>query len=183
MGTRSLQMSAKYLTRMYLPRLVPLVASIAPTLVEFALYGAFVGIVVGYETGFGGGFPLELGVDTLLLPLSLLLIALIATSLSLWTAVYGARGRDARWSVRAVLNVWLLLTPVIYPLSAVPAGYRTAAELNPVTAPMEMLRRALFGVGDVTALGVGVCAGFILVVGGLGLLFFGRHEANALDNL
>ena len=104
-------------------------------------------------------------------------------SLSLWSAVLGIRGRDARWTVRAILNVWMLMTPVIYPLSAVPDGYRTVAELNPFTAPMEMVRRALFGAGDVTALGLGVTAGFAIVVGGLGLMFFCRHEATALDHV
>ncbi len=181
MGTRSLQMSARYLKRMYLPRLAPLVASVAPALLDFALYAGFGALAVAYFTVFDGGFPLELGVHTLLLPAALALLLALVIALSAWTAVFGARGRDARFTVRAVLGVWMLLTPVIYPLSAVPSGYRTAAELNPLTAPMEMVREAVFHNGDVTTLGLSVSVGFIAVVGALGLAFFARSEATAMD--
>ncbi len=182
MGTRSLQMSAKYLNSMYLPRLVPVFAAAAPGLVELVLYAAFAVLAVAYMTTFDDGWPLDLAADAvLLLPAAIVLIVAVGISLSLWTAVLGTHLRDTRWTVRAVLGVWMLLTPVIYPLSAVPDGYRTAAELNPLTAPMEMIRTALFGVGDVTSLAVGVTIGFVAVVGALGLVWFGRAEATALD--
>ncbi len=181
-GTRSMQMSSRYLKRMYLPRMVPLVASAGSGLVEYLLYSAFAVIVVVYYT-IHSGWPLRLGLNTLLLPFGLILILGVGWSLSLWTAPFGAHGRDARWTVRAIMHIWLLLTPVIYPLSAVPEPYRNVAEFNPLTAPMEMVRDAMFGNGDVTGLSIGVTIAMILVVGSLGLRFFNRSEALALDYL
>jgi lipopolysaccharide transport system permease protein len=180
-GTRCFQMSARYLKRMNIPRLVPLVASPAMGIVEFVLYGVFALFVVAYYAIFEGTVPLALGLNTLLLPLALLTIIALGLSLSLWTSIPGARGRDTRWSVRSVLGVWMLLTPVIYPLSAVPHGVRTAAELNPMSAPMEMVREAVFGNGEVTATGLLATAGATALIGTLGLMFFSRSEKTALD--
>src|SRR5437763_160305 len=94
-----------------------------------------------------------------------------------------ARARDVRWSLRYALSFWFLITPVIYPLSQVPSGYRTAAELNPLAAPVELIRYGLLGVGRFPPLAIATSIGSIVVVGGLGLLFFNSREASALDNL
>jgi lipopolysaccharide transport system permease protein len=182
-GTRSMQMAGRFLKRMYLPRLVPLVASCSSGLLEFALYGVFGVFVVIYYTIHDGAFPLRLGINTLLLPAGLILILLLGWSLCLYTAVFGTHGRDTRFAVRSVLHVWMLLTPVIYPLSAVPAQFKTVAECNPMSMPMEMVRDGLFHNGDITALGLAVTIGTIVVVGFFGLRFFNRSEAMALDYL
>jgi lipopolysaccharide transport system permease protein len=80
-----------------------------------------------------------------------------------------------------VLNLWMLLTPVIYPLSAVPEQVKTAAELNPMTAPMEMVRDAVFDNGDVTSTSLLASLGAVAVIGTFGLMFFSRSEKTALD--
>lgn len=180
-GTRCFQMSGKYLKRMYLPRLAPLVGCMGPAIVMYLLFCVFTTLVVGYYVTLEDHFPLDLGLQTLLLPAGLVLILALALSLSLWTSIFGAHGRDARWTVRAVLGVWMLLTPVIYPLSAVPDGFQTVAQINPMTAPMEMVRQALFGNADVTTLSLAVTVATIAVVGSLGFAFFNRSESTALD--
>ncbi|OAI40145.1 hypothetical protein AYO39_01955 [Actinobacteria bacterium SCGC AG-212-D09] len=181
-GTRCLQMSSRYLKRMYLPRLIPLIASAASGIVEYLLYTGFGVFVVLYYVIFKHQFPLKLGLNTLLLPASILLILGMAWSLSSWTSPFGVRGRDARWTVRAILHFWNLLTPVIYPLSAVPAEFKTIAEINPMTAPMEMIREAVFDKGDITTTSLASTIGTIAIVGSLGLVFFTRSETKALDD-
>jgi lipopolysaccharide transport system permease protein len=116
-----------------------------------------------------------------MLPFAVLSIVLLGISLSLWTSIPGMHGRDARWTVRAILHVWMLLTPVIYPLSAVPAKYQKIELFNPMTAPMEAVRKSIFDKGIVTATGVASTVVAIAVIGGFGLVFFNRREAVALD--
>jgi lipopolysaccharide transport system permease protein len=180
-GTRSLQMFGRYLRRMYLPRLVPVVASAASGLAEFLLYLTFGVFVTIYYTFHDGSFPLHFGLNTLMLPFAVLAIVLLGLSLSLWTSIPGMHGRDARWTVRAILHVWMLLTPVIYPLSAVPAQYQKLDLFNPMTAPMEAVRKSIFDKGTVTVTGVTSTVVAILVIGGFGLVFFNRREAAAVD--
>ena len=55
---------------------------------------------------------------------SVVLILAFAFSLTVWTSVWQARARDTRFALRYVVSFWLYFTPVIYPMSLVPANIR-----------------------------------------------------------
>lgn len=181
--TRSVELNRRFLKRMYVPRLTLLAAAIFPSGLWFVLYAAIAVIVLGYFAIVDGTLYLVAS-PALLLPVAgLCLIVALALAIGLWTSVYGAQARDVRFGLSYVLNVWIFLTPVLYPLSIVPDKYRTLAELNPMTAPVEMVRFGLFGTGGVPLLGLGATVATIAILGGFGLWFFIRSEAAALDNL
>jgi lipopolysaccharide transport system permease protein len=183
-GTRSLEINGRYLKRIYVPRLVVLLAAVAPGLLWATVYGLLLAIVLGYYLVADGVFHLHLGADTLLAIGGLALIVLLALAIGLWTSVFGGLGRrDPRFIVRQVLHVWFYLTPVIYPLSLVPASIRDVMSANPLTAPMEMVHRGLLGDGDIQTSGLIVTIATIVVVGALGLRFFDSSESRALDRL
>jgi lipopolysaccharide transport system permease protein len=78
-------------------------------------------------------------------------------------------------------QVWMFASPIAYPVSAVPEGWRLLYGLNPMVSVVEGFRWALlgkappdFGVMAVSALGVMVC----LV---LGVFFFKRMERTFAD--
>jgi lipopolysaccharide transport system permease protein len=114
---------------------------------------------------------------------ALVLTFALCAAIGLFTSVYGAQARDVRFSLNYAMGFWYFFTPVLYPLSTVPSSYRTLMELNPMTAPMEMFRNGIFGTGGVPMLGLAATIVTIVVVGSLGLRFFIRSEAAALDNL
>lgn len=182
-STRSLELNKRLLKRLYIPRLVVLIGSAGAGLAMFFVYISFALGFVVYYYATSGTTHLGLGLNTLAVPVGLLMVLLIALSIGLWLSIYSARARDVRWTLRYALSFWFLITPVIYPLSQVPSGYRTAAELNPMAAPIEMIRYGLLGVGHFPPLALAVSIAAILVVGGGGLWFFNRSEASALDNL
>jgi ABC-type polysaccharide/polyol phosphate export permease len=64
-----------------------------------------------------------------------------------------------------------------------PDGYRTIGELNPMTAPIQMVKKGLLGVGEVPMLSLGTMLGTLAILGTLGLWFFVKSEAAALDSL
>ena len=182
-GTRSIEMNRRFLRRLYLPRLTLLLAALAPSALRFAMYMVIALVAFAYYGLVEGELYLELQAETLLLPAGLLLAVLLALSLACWTSVYGAYARDVRFGMGYALSFWYFLTPVIYPLSAVPENLRTLASLNPMTTPIEMVRLGVFGKGEVLASGLASTGLVILVIGGLGLWFFDRSEARALDSV
>jgi ABC-type polysaccharide/polyol phosphate export permease len=72
---------------------------------------------------------------------------------------------------------------VLYPLDSLHGIYRTAALINPVTAPLEMIKSGLIHNGVYHPLNVLVTVASIFVLGISGFWFFNRAEANALDRL
>lgn len=182
-ATRSIELNRGPLGRMYIPRLTTLVAAVAPGLLDYVIYGGLTLAALLYYAASDGVLYLELGLGLLAAGAGLVLIVLLGLSVGLWTSVYAVQARDVRFGLSYFLSFWFFLTPVIYPLSTVPEGYRSALAFNPMTAPIELVKGGVLGQGEASALALAVTLGTILVVGGLGLVFFGRSEARALDSL
>lgn len=182
-GTRTIEQAQGVLRRLYVPRLTCLLGALVPSGVNFLLYVAMVLIAVGYYTLVDGAFPLTFGPNTPLIAVGLLAGIALALAIACWTSILGAQARDVRFSIAYILSFWFFLTPVIYPLSEVPAGLETIASLNPMTAPIEMIRLGLFGAGELPLTATLSTVIVTLVVGVPGLWFFNRSEAAALDAL
>ena len=180
-ATRSLSMNKRYLKRFYVPPIVLLVASAGIGVLELMVTLAFLAVAIVAYAIVDQTLYLQLSLATLLFPVGVLLLALLGLMVGTWTAVTELRVRDPRFLVRIALGFWTYLTPVIYPLSAVPEGIRPYAALNPVTAPIEMIRHAVFGNGDVHLTSIAMTVAVIVIIGGRGLRRFVRSEARVLD--
>jgi len=95
-----------------------------------------------------------------------------------------ARYRDLAGFIPVGTQLWMYASPVVYPLSTIPAGtIRRFVLLNPVTMDMELVRRALLGVGSVE---IRYLAASLLITAALlllGLALFGRVERTFLDTV
>ena len=182
-GTRSQELNRNLLRRLYIPRLLLLLSAAVPACVEAGMYAVMAAaVLVGFRL-FDGVWYLEPGLTGLwLLPGFALLLALGLT-IGLWTAHTSSRARDVRFVQGYLIGFLFYITPVIYPLSSSPQRYRILAELNPVTAPIEMVKSAVLGTAGPTPVALVSCFVVIAVGCTSGLLWFGRQEAAALRGL
>ena len=77
------------------------------------------------------------------LPLWLLPVVLYGTSLALLLASLGVYVRDITQIMPAVSSLLMFLTPIFYPLTAIPVNMRRLFELNPVAWAADSLRGLL----------------------------------------
>lgn len=180
-SARSLEMNRGIIRKIYVPRLTMLFGSASLGLAFFAVYVVMTGAAIGYYYLTDGVVYFEVGVRLLLALGGIGLILLLAWSFGLWLSVIGAQARDVRFSLRFFTGFWFFLTPVIYPISEIPDQYRFLASINPVTAPIEMIKNGVLGIGQVPPGALVVTFATILVVGGIGWVFFERSEAAAVD--
>jgi len=85
----------------------------------------------------------SLSIQMLWLPLWLLPVVLYGTALSLLLSSLGVYVRDIGQAMPAVISLLMFLTPIFYPLAAVPANLRSFFEINPVGWAAESLRGLL----------------------------------------
>lgn len=182
-STRSLELNRKFLRRLYLPRLTIIAGATFPAVVIYLVYIVLIAIALGYYLLVDGRLYLQLGPESVLALAGLGLFVALALSVGLWLSVYAAQARDVRFFLSYVLGFWFFLTPIVLPLQQVPAGFRTIMELNPATAPVELVRQGLLGTEPVLASSLISTFVVLAVVGGSGLWFFTRSEAAALDSL
>lgn len=79
----------------------------------------------------------------LLLPLVLLPLALFTLGLSWILASLGVYLRDVGQIVGVFTTALLFLSPIFYPVTALPAEYQTLLHLNPLTSIIEQTRQVL----------------------------------------
>jgi len=181
-ATRSLELNGGLLTRLYVPRVILPLATMVPGAVYFAVHAAvFAGALVYYKWADGVWY-----LDTswlIVAPVAIFLIVVFAFAIGMWTSVLGAQARDVRFGLGYVLEFWVYLTPVVYPMSRVPESIAWAVSLNPMTVFVVAFRGALMG-GEgprpwewVTAIAI---VGTLLA---LGMAYFHKAESEAVDSL
>lgn len=160
--------------KVYFPRLVIPLAKVTAPLLDFAI--AFVVLLV--LMAFYGVAPSF----KLLATIPLILIAgLLALAIGLWLGPVNVRFRDVKHTVPFMLQIGMYASPIVYPLSQVPAEWQTLYSLNPMVGVIEGFRWAVFDRGhpDFAALGIGLAVIAVLLVAGL--VFFKNQERTFAD--
>ena len=82
--------------------------------------------------------------EILLLPVALLPFAVFVLGLSWFLAALGVYLRDITQFVGVAVTALMFLTPIFYPLSALPEGYRQIVQLSPITSAVNQARDLMF---------------------------------------
>lgn len=132
----SIASNAPILKKMALPREVFPVSAVTTALFDFLM--AFV-ILIGMMMYFSVPFTRFL----VWLPVLLVMTAVLALSIGMFMASIGTFKRDFILATPFLMQFWLMLTPIIYPLSSVPEKYRNIYVLNPMVGIIEGFRDIL----------------------------------------
>jgi len=150
--------SANLITKVYFPRLIIPSAAVGAALVDFAI--AFV-ILIGLMVYYGVAVTWSI----VMLPVLILLTTLLALGVGMWLSALNVKYRDIRYALPFVIQLWMFVTPIIYPSSLVPEKWRWMLALNPLTGIIEGYRAALLGREfDWTALGISTVIMLVLLV-------------------
>jgi lipopolysaccharide transport system permease protein len=118
----------------------------------------------------------------LLFPLLITPLVLLALGLSWFLSAWGVFIKDMTQIVPVFIQMLLFLSPVFYPVGAVPATLRPFYQYNPLGAVIETSRAVV--IGQSVELGAwGVAFGFCLVVSILGYAFFQHSREEFADAL
>jgi lipopolysaccharide transport system permease protein len=170
----SLVGDAQLIRKVYFPRLImPLAAVVSPA-IDFSLaFILLLGMMVLY------GVSPTWGV--VMLPAFLLLALTTALAVGLWLSALNVRYRDVRHTIPFLTQCWMYASPVVYPVSVVPEGWRSLYALNPMVGVIEGFRWALLGKEspDVGVMAVSAVAVIGLLIGGL--IFFKHMEQTFAD--
>jgi homopolymeric O-antigen transport system permease protein len=130
--------NANLITKVYFPRLIIPISSIIARLVDLGVSLIILGGLLIY---YGVGFSFHL----LMVPVVVLLISLLALAFGLWTSAVNVKYRDVGLVLPVLIQLWMFVSPIVYPLSAVPAKWRAIYSLNPLVGILDAFRSALFG--------------------------------------
>jgi lipopolysaccharide transport system permease protein len=134
----SLITNTNLITKVYFPRMIIPAAAVGAGLVDLAI--AFLllgGLMIYYGVG--------LSPAVVALPFLVLLTATFALGVGMWLSALNVKYRDIRHALPFLIQLWMFVSPVIFPSSMVPQKWRWVLSLNPLTGIIEGFRAALFG--------------------------------------
>lgn len=88
-------------------------------------------------------FRVPVGWSLLWLPVLALMIGVLALAVGMFLAALGTYKRDFIMASTSLMQMFLYLTPIIYPLSSVPEKWRAIYVLNPLVGILEGFRSVL----------------------------------------
>ena len=129
------------------------------------------------------GSSILLNIYILLLPLILFHLAVLSIGFGLLFSSITAKYRDLTLAMNFIIQLWMFLTPIVYPLSEVPQKFKFIILLNPMTAPVELFRKAFFGTSSITLLGIIVSCIISVIIFFLGVIVFNKVEKTFIDTV
>jgi lipopolysaccharide transport system permease protein len=173
-ASTSLNSNSGLITKIYFPRLVLPLSTVASTLLSTAI--GFV-IMLVLIAGYGIGFSLQM----LLLPIWLLLAIVLGLGIGLILTAFAVLYRDVNYLTAVFTQLLLYLSPVAYSVRAVPANLRNFYLLNPLTTIVEGCRWSLLGDGSLSAWAIAYTVALTLGVFTVGLAIFAHRESRFAD--
>lgn len=174
-GSGSLVNNSNLITKVYFPRLIVPAAAVCALLVDLLITLV---ILFGLAIYYGLHPTWRLAV----LPVLILMTILLAFEFGLWLSALTVKYRDIRHALPFVLQLWMFLTPIVYPLSVVPERWRWLMYINPLTGIVEGIRSVFTAQRfNLPALAFSSIAMFVMLIGSLHT--FRRIEKSFADLL
>jgi len=147
-GTRSMVQLRRVMDVMYVPRLNVSLAALSMSLIYFAVFMTFsVAALAYYMISYRHWFIVP-SWNLLFVPALFLLLFVFIWSVISITSVIMLMARDIRFVQPIIIQLLLVFSPIMYPLSKLPETLQSVLlKVNPLVAIIETLRWSLYGIG------------------------------------
>ncbi len=162
------------ITKVYFPRLILPLSSVATKFVDFAIAAVILGGMMVYY-----GITPHL-ISIVVLPILLAITFMAAVGGGLFLAAVNVKYRDVRFVLPFFIQLLLFVTPVIYPAS-IAGKYSWLLAFNPMTGVIQNARAVLLGTAQVNwaLIAISFVATAVLLI--IGTIYFKKVERYFAD--
>ncbi|HEX6189870.1 MAG TPA: ABC transporter permease [Pyrinomonadaceae bacterium] len=179
--TVSLTGNANLITKVYFPRVLMPAANVAGRFFDFSIaFSILLALITYYRVV--KDYPISMSWKLALLPLVVILLLLLTLGMGMLVSCVNVKYRDVGVAIPVLLQLWMFVSPIIYPLNLVPGNWRMLYSLNPIVGVIQGFRAALFN-EPFPAFALAVTVVFTLALLLLAALIFRRTEKTFADNV
>jgi len=167
--------------KVYFPRLIMPLSIVASSLMKFGVqFGIFLLVLLYYVIFTDTVQP---NVWMLITPVLILMMAAFALGLGMIFSSMTTKYKDLTFLLTFGIQLFMYITPVVYPISALPEKFRFLVYFNPLSPIFECFRYAFLGAGSFDPMAL-VWSG-ILIAGLLvaGTVIFNKVEKSFMDTV
>ena len=174
--------NANVFGKVYFPRLVSPISTVLSSVVDFLIQLAMFLVFWVYFLVTGQVSPNYMGI--LLLPLLLAYLGMLGLGFGIIVSSLTTKYRDLAMLVTFGVQLWMYITPVVYPVSTLGnGGLYTLVMANPVTCAVETFRWAFLGEGVVNPMFWGISVAVMALVVFFGVIIFSKVEKTFMDTV
>lgn len=174
--------NAGVFSKVYFPRLVVpiagLISAILKMLIQLLLFFSI------YAFFLIKGSPIGMNSTVLLFPFLVVLMAGVGFGIGIVISSVTIKYRDLNILFSFAIGLMMYITPIIYPLSAIPAKYHAfkwIIQLNPLSSIVEAFKYGMLGSGDLSWGGLLYSCVFTIVIVLIGIVTFNKVERRFID--
>ena len=173
--------NASIFGKVYFPRLIMPLSIVVSGLMKFAVqFGLFI-LVVLYYTFVAQSIQPNLWI--LFTPVLILLMALFALGVGMIFSSLTTKYKDLTFLLAFGIQLFMYITPVVYPSSALPEKFQILAKINPLSSIFECFRYAYLGTGTFTIADLLISTLVIVFLFFAGVLVFNKVEKSFMDTV
>lgn len=165
--------NANLVTKVYFPRLIVPVAATLAGFFDLLFSFAILAVLMIYY-----GIPITWQI--ILAPVFLILAVVQTAAFGTLFSALNVKYRDVKFALPFLLQIWMVASPIFYPITLLSEKWKLVFALNPLTGILEGFRSALFGTPfDWTVIGISTVSIVVIVL--ISLFVFKRMEDDFAD--
>ena len=167
--------------KVFFPRMTVPIAIVITGLFQFIIqFVIFLGFLLYY---WSQGAQVGPTIMVFTLPLILLQMAILGLGMGILISSLVTQYRDLAFAMSFAVQIWMYITPVVYPLTQVPEQYRIFYVLNPMVSIVESFRGAFLGVSTIEPNHILISIMVTLGIFFTGVVLFSRIEKTFMDTV
>lgn len=174
MSANSLVGNTELISKVYFPRMIVAVSPVIAGLLDFMISLIVLFIMMLF-------YGIRLTPYIALFPVLTVLAMMIAGGAGMWLAALNAQYRDIKYTVPFMIQLWMFVSPIVYPVSMVPEKLRFWYALNPMAGIVEGFRSILLGTIPFPVKMVMISAVSAVLILITGAMYFRRMERTFAD--
>jgi lipopolysaccharide transport system permease protein len=180
--SRTFTENAGIFGKVYFPRLISPISKVASGLIKFTIqFGLFLAVFLYFVIK--GNSVVHPNIYILLTPYLLILMGGLGLGFGIIFTSLTTKYRDLSFLIAFGIQLLMYATPVIYPVSAIPAKLKVYIMANPMTSILETFKYAFLGSGSFSWTGIIYSTVFTVVVLIIGVVIFNRTERTFIDTV
>ena len=174
--------NANVFGKVYFPRLTVPISNVLASVVQFGIQMLLVLGFMAYYLICGQVHPHWEAWP--LIPVALLHLGVLGLGCGIIISSLTTKYRDLSILVTFGVQLWMYVTPIVYPLSQLGNGtMKTILMINPVTAPVEVFRYAVLGQGTILPVYLVLSWAITIFVAVFGVMIFNKVEKTFMDTV
>ncbi len=165
--------ASNLVSKVYFPRIIVPISSIGVSLVDFVISAALLLIMMMLY-----GIPITANI--LWLPFFMAGLFILSIGFGSWLAAITVTYRDFRYVISYLLQIWMYLTPVLYPVSFVPEKWQWLLYLNPLYAWITGIRASFLN-QPIDLFGTFISLSFSILIFAAGMFYFEKTQRRFAD--